>query len=128
MENIEQILLVLLFGFGLSVLWLKFNDRLFTRATNRPASERQLQGIQEYPNPLSRRRYWIIQIGNLTLLFVSVYILTQVQNLSGMDRFVWLVFVFQSGASIYPLQIALRRQSVSAPAKAPPNQLSGPAR
>jgi hypothetical protein len=125
MENLKQILLVLLAGLGLSVLWLYINDHLFTQATGKPATERQLRGIYDDTKPVSRARYWVLIISNATLLLIGVYVLIAMHSTSAMDRFVWLCLLFFSAASSYPLVVRRRRQLGAEPLKASSNQLSG---
>jgi len=125
MENLKQILLVLLAGLGLSVLWLSLNDHLFTRATGKPSSERQLRGIYDDTKPLSRARYWVSIITTAIFLLIGVYVLIAMHGTSATDRFVWLCLLFFSAASFYPLQVRMRRQLGSEPPRASSNQISG---
>ena len=123
-------LAVLIVAFGVGVLWLWAEDRLYTMSTGKPASERGRERNEKLSGPISRGQYlgrsFLLGAIFLVLLYETSW--THYHYYKGWARAIPLGWAVSAGFSFCYLQVRWRKQRRSEPPSTSPPQLSGPVR
>jgi lipopolysaccharide export LptBFGC system permease protein LptF len=127
MSNALLIIPVLLGAFTLSAVWIWVNDRLYTRATDKPAVERQVGGSSLGNGRISRNQYLLVSGLSVLYLCFCAYELGWAHRSDGGGR-VELGPLFAWGVVFYTFQVKLSRQHRVDRANTVSPQLSGPAK
>jgi hypothetical protein len=102
--------LTLVSAFALGALLLYLWDRLYTRITDKPPSERVRERLERQNRPLTSGRYWGTSIFYLAGIVLFAYTLGWTTEFRGWGRLVPLGYLCSFAFGMYDLQKRWRKQ------------------